>query len=152
VDTRHAIRISWSPDECTWTVLFWYKRWWWNSRLFIVLQHPSGMNRDVCLYVCVCAHVCASVHIATNTRKNNYITPLLHIIINGNPPKYLCELFFIRKSSWKLTLSNQILIQAAVSRPKPHYCCNVPIVTILNRNLWSKWLNLCWLPKFKIYS
>ena len=52
-------------------------------------------------------------------------------------PEYLCELVFIRKSSWKLRSSSQILLQVPVSRLKSYGDCVFSVAAAI---LWNKLL------------
>ena len=98
--------------------------------------------------------------IVTNTRKYDYITPILlklhwlpvrqHIhfnillitykSINDMGPEYLCELMSIRKSSRKLRSSSQILLQVPVSRLKSYGDCAFSVAA---PTLWIQLPQIC---------
>ena len=109
----------------------------------------------------------SAARIVTNTRKYDHITPILQKLhwllvrqrihfkillityksINDMAPEYLCELVSIRKSSWKLRSSSQILLQVPVSQLKSYGDCafSVAAPTLWNmlpaniRNASSRW-------------
>jgi len=108
----------------------------------------------------------------TNTRKYDHITLILQKLhwlpvrqrinfkillityksINDIAPKYLCELVSISKSSRKLRLSSQILLQVSVSRLKSYgYCA----FSVADPTLWNKLpadiRNVSSLEKFKSF-